>query len=387
MGRGAVDALFASDDEDAPADAEGELKLPQQHVSFEHATKFIRMCRLKPERLRLLCSTSAFRKGGDRMAVFVEVTPEGKKVEVHEVSMSEGWTGCRFSPCSLWLALSLGQSLGPSGSAKRRPQTALELGCGVALSGLAAHTLGVNTTVTDCLGGHLRSLEARASSRLQADPGAADLRVRRLDWIEEVGSAPAVVNQLGTIDRGSPENLGLAADGRAGGAQAPTDSAVEARGPPEQWPRLTPEEVHSFDLVLASDILYEEHHAVLLPSVIERYLRPGGHWALSFAIRDAPMLLRFMRQMAAVGLLERETSEDGDENARRYKLAFDTACVRSKCEFCSKEEDHSCCEEGSWLEEAVAIFTPPRLITMNELWTILEAHEGGGIMMEARRPE
>jgi len=163
--------------------------------------------------------------------------------------------------------------------------------------------------------------------------------------------------------------------------------AVEARGAPEQFPRILDEEARSFDLVMASDILYEEHHAVLLPSVIERYLRPGKHWVLSFAIRDAAMLMRFVRQLVVVGLLEcvdpKENTADVD---KKYKIALETGCVSSKCEFCSKQPEPERCEAETWSSEAIAVFAAPRLITMDDLWKVIEAHEGGGIMMEARRP-
>ncbi|CAK0866541.1 unnamed protein product [Prorocentrum cordatum] len=137
-------------------------------VSYEDAEKFLRRCRARPERMRVLCSTKASREGGDEMAVDVEVSPGGPVVQVREISMARGWTGCRFSPSALWLALALARRFGggPRGPPEEgaRRQRSLELGCGVALAGLTAHALGFDTTLTDILDGHLESL----SSRLRA---------------------------------------------------------------------------------------------------------------------------------------------------------------------------------------------------------------------------
>jgi predicted nicotinamide N-methyase len=40
--------------------------------------------------------------------------------------------------------------------------------------------------------------------------------------------------------------------------------------------RAFPEEVRGFDLILASDVLYEKEYARLLPGIFKRALAPGG---------------------------------------------------------------------------------------------------------------
>ena len=138
--------------------------------------------------------------------------------------MADGWTGCRFSPSSLWLALSIGQN---SLKQVERP-SAIEFGCGVALAGLAAHAVGYDTTLTDCLPGHLANLTAHAT-RLRRTPS---LEVFCLDWIADVGKNAC------DIDTGSPENLAALENGKPSGPS---------------WQSIPQEKLRSFDLALASD--------------------------------------------------------------------------------------------------------------------------------------
>jgi len=328
----------------------------RRRVSYEKAKAFLARCRARPDRMRLLCSTKAGREGGDELLVSVEVAPGGPVVEVQEISMADGWTGCRFSPSALWLAVALAREGAeavralPAADGGDRAPRALELGCGVALAGLTAHALGFRTTLTDCLPGHLRSLQEHEAT--VAKKTANGLRVRYLDWLEEDGPAlspagPAVEAGGCHIDRGSPENRSSAGS---------------------QWPRLVPEEQCTFDLVLASDILYEEHHAVLLPAVLAKWLRPGGQWALCLAIRDAAMLMRFLQGMQSKGLLE--------------VCRWETACLPERCPFC-KEHVDSRVDRGS-------LFDLHRgglpLHPLEFLRKLVEGHEGGAILLSGQRP-
>ncbi|CAE7730056.1 unnamed protein product [Symbiodinium pilosum] len=219
--------------------------------------------------MRLLCSKKAGREGGECLAVSVEIAPGGPVVEVQETSMAEGWTGCRFSPSALWLALKVAQrgtGIAERAEAAREKLRAIEFGCGLGLAGLAARAAGYHTTLTDCLPGHLKNLTAHAAKLMAKAPDQAsspDLHVRFLDWISDVGTNPAAWS----IDSGSPENVAASSD----------------------WERLDELQLNSFDLALASDVVYEEHHAMLLPRVMQRWLKPGGFWAVSLAIRDADM--------------------------------------------------------------------------------------------------
>lgn len=313
--------------------------------------------------MRVLCSTKSRREGGDKLIVAVEVAQDGPTVEVQEISMSEGWTGCRFSPCALWLALSLArdrQRLQKSASATtsetdRHRLRLLELGCGVGLAGFTAHALGWDTTLTDCLEGHLRNLEAQVVRRDVVN-GSSDLRVRRLDWIEECQE-----NEFVDLDRQSPENSRSAAG---------------------NWKHLEDSEQETFDLVVASDVLYEEHHAILLPLVIKRWLRPGGIWILTFAIRDAGMLVRFLHKLCEAGLMVGTRSSA--EAAEVFALSLETACVPEQCDFCRCHSDASCGKSST--DEKIALEGKHRQVTFAFLESLILGHEGGAIALEGRRP-
>jgi len=307
--------------------------------------------------MRLLCSTKATRQGGDQLLVTVEVSPGGPRIEVRETSMADGWTGCRFSPAALWLALSLAKThphLGAHETASSRPR-ALELGCGVALAGLTAHALGFDTTLTDCLEGHLQSLSLHVPARLASSVDACHmpmLRICHLDWLEEEDGETAASCH---IDRGSPENRG--------GTGSIGSSTV--------WPRLSKDEECSFDLVFASDAMYEEHHAVLLPAVTARWLRPGGHWVFTTAIRDADMQLRFVKQLQLQGLID---LNDGE-------LGWETACVHQSCSVCQGLAAKS----GALTPNADGRKDSNELI--KHLQEVIRGHEGGGLLLRGRRPE
>mmetsp|Transcript_100564 Transcript_100564/g.194179 ORF Transcript_100564/g.194179 Transcript_100564/m.194179 type:complete len:348 (+) Transcript_100564:194-1237(+) len=331
--------------------------MDRRHVSYNDARTFLDRCCCRPERMRLLCSTKATRQGGDQLLVTVEVSPGGPLVEVRETSMAEGWTGCRFSPSALWLALSLAATQSQHESyetANTRPR-ALEFGCGVALAGLTAQAVGFDTTLTDCLEGHLQSLSTHVPTTTALSAGDCckpTLRVCHLDWLEEEGSKTAAGCH---IDRGSPENQG----------------GTDTIGSKPAWPRLGKDEECSFDLVFASDAMYEEHHAVLLPAVTARWLRPGGRWVFTFAIRDADMQLHFVEQLQLQGLI---SLNDGD-------LSWETACVRESCSVCqgllAKGAMLMPNNDGSKGSDEL----------IKQLQEVIKGHEGGGLLLKGQRPE
>lgn len=320
------------------------------HVSYRAARAFLEKCSRRPERMRLLCSKSATRCGGDNIIVSVEISEGGPVVKVREVSMRDGWTGCRFSPSALWLALTVASS-NRYGVYRRdceqdegRVPCALELGCGVGLVGMAAHAVGFRATLTDCLPKQLQSLSEMCGGDTSSP------RVFQLDWIKQHGGAI-------DADAGSPENAGnVRTDCTATSSFAASLPAAENR---------------SFDLVLASDVLYEPHHAQLLPLVIERWLKPGGWWALAFAIRDADMLVDFIDRLQPAGILDVEEELVCDRGGPECcYLSWETCCVVGQCEAC--RDAHRDRDAGSNL--------------LGILRQTIRTHEGGAIMLHGRRP-
>jgi len=124
-------------------------------------------------------------------------------------------------------------------------RTALELGCGVGLSTLAATTAGFDVLSTDYYEDALDVTRANVFRNL-----GLSARTRLVDW------------------RNVPRDLG------------------------------------SFDLVFASDVLYEKEYALLLPIILCRVLKPGGIALIADPGRvAAPM---FIEACEAHGLVVRQ---------------------------------------------------------------------------------
>src|SRR5688572_25133841 len=107
-------------------------------------------------------------------------------------------------------------SLAKSGTRRDRGN-ALELGCGVGLVTIGAMVAGYTVTATDYYTDALAFTRANAWKNLGASP-----RTRMIDW------------------------------------------------------RAFPTEERGYDLILASDVLYEKEYARLLPGIFKRALAPGG---------------------------------------------------------------------------------------------------------------
>jgi predicted nicotinamide N-methyase len=123
-------------------------------------------------------------------------------------------------------------------------QRALELGCGVGLCTLAATDAGFDVLSTDYYSDALDVTRANAFRNL-----GASARTRLVDW------------------RHLPEDLG------------------------------------TFDLVFASDVLYENEYAQLLPLILEKVLAPGGRALIGDPGRLAIPL--FLTACAGAGLIIR----------------------------------------------------------------------------------
>ena len=121
-------------------------------------------------------------------------------------------------------------------------KTALELGCGVGLSTLAATAAGFDVLSTDYYEDALDVTRANVFRNL-----GKTARTRLVDW------------------RHLPANLGR------------------------------------FDLVFASDVLYEKEYAALLPSILDGVIAPGGMALIADPGRVAAPI--FVEGCAAIGLV------------------------------------------------------------------------------------
>ena len=131
------------------------------------------------------------------------------------------------------------------GRRTRSPGNALELGCGVGLVTVAAMIAGYAVTATDYYTDALAFTRANAWKHLGHSP-----RTRMIDW------------------------------------------------------RFFPADESGYDLILASDVLYEKEYARLLPGIFKRALAPGGMVLLADPGRiGAP---EFREECKAMGLVIRE---------------------------------------------------------------------------------
>jgi predicted nicotinamide N-methyase len=139
---------------------------------------------------------------------------------------------------------------------------ALELGCGLGLPSVAAAAAGYQVTATDYYDDALRFARRNAVRNV-----GADLSTRLVDW------------------RALPDDLG------------------------------------TFDLVLAADVLYERPYAPLVARAVIRCLAPGGIALLADPGRVA--LEGFLAECAALGATVRERSSvRHEEGAARHTITI-----------------------------------------------------------------
>ena len=146
----------------------------------------------------------------------------------------------------------------------------LELGAGCGLCGLAAAAVGAREVVlTEGAPGALSALARSAADAVRDNPESA-ARVAFLDWRDDEAALDAA-RKHPDGDRDVPgSNPGGSAPERnwvhklAGGAAAA-----------EALPRLAPDE--TFELVVGSDLLYDESHAAPLAACLARRLAREDH--------------------------------------------------------------------------------------------------------------
>ena len=211
-------------------------------------------------------------------------------VAVRELEYADGGLGFRLFPAALWLAAWLAARPAWISGA-----TVLELGAGLGLVGLAAAKQGAAVTLSDFNPGLLTALEAAAK-----DNGVA-ATVAACDWADEAAAAAA--------ERAAP------AAGKAAGSAEAIDTAAFDRDANPEYFRVRAQLAASsggiaerlpagasYDVAVASEVLYEAHAAAALPALLSRRLAPGGRFVTLMAVRDVALVETFLSRCQAFGM-------------------------------------------------------------------------------------
>lgn len=243
-------------------------------VSYDALRAFAARCQVAPARLSTAADTSAHEPA---LVVLHLRRSSGEEfaLSVRELPFAEGGLGFRLFPSALWLSALLVERWELL-SAQYARVRALELGAGLAAVGLAAARCGnAAVTLSDFNSGLLRACCAAA-----AENGVSEVvSVAFCDWAEEADTPPPSSDA-----HANPEFFRVRAQ------EAAEPQPWSARIPPDS----------QFELVLATEVLYEAFAARCLPPLIARRLaRPGGRFMTLMAVRDLAILRAFVAGLCA----------------------------------------------------------------------------------------
>jgi predicted nicotinamide N-methyase len=154
-------------------------------------------------------------------------------------------------------------------------KTVLELGAGLGLPGLLAGKLGASRVcLTDCLPLALNKL----IKSIHANDLTNIAEAASLDWVVQSGS----------------DKIACGVRDQKSGALTTEAFLQRQHGEPEVT--MLPNE--QFDVVIASDVLYEKHHADCIVAVLAARCKEGGRCVLTCVIRDGGISAQVLAKRA-----------------------------------------------------------------------------------------
>lgn len=234
------------------------------------------------------CSGSTARGPGVRSLVF-----GAHEVSVRETDYVEGGLGWRVWASGVVMCRALVER---AEEMRLAGADVLEVGAGCGIAGFLAARLGARrVTFTDYLPGLLRNLDASVELNRAARPDA-EFRVKHLEWLSAVpGLAEKFARPMG-------------GDGSCAANEEAHAAMVRDRSLAED---------ERFQLIIGSDVCYEDPLPTALAAVLRARLAPGGRAWLTLPVRDWPgvkgaeVIQRLVDEMRARGLeVETEKAED-----------------------------------------------------------------------------
>ena len=223
---------------------------------------------------------------------------------VRELSFDKGGLGCRLFPSALIMCEWM---LKMNSTTLFRDKDVLELGSGVGACGLLAARIGSRRVIlSDFYISLLKNLMMSAEQVRNICP--AEIQVKSLDWNDDYLRWTALLEQqVGyeklraiLVQKDQVEEDSFERQHHSSQASMSPDAN---KGEPLDT--IAPDGLaaaETFDVIIATDVLYERVQADLLAAVLALRLRASGVSLMVLPVRDVSILHRILRLLCCAGL-------------------------------------------------------------------------------------